>query len=181
MATHMGLCDTQFSAVMRRSTLYIGTLWSFDDFKHITLVVTKMWITSIRCFQLRRKTPEVHVSFEIIASFLSLIGLSENVEEASCNRNMQWRKDKTIIRIVHPDTVNIFRPNQSSTSRRLGIWDICCSYQLLKVQIRLWQRRNTLHMLFLRRCVSKSSYFYNRIILLSNYPLKYGPTVETRL
>lgn len=60
-------------------------------------------------------TEEVNVSLESIEAFFSWLGVSEIIEPAACQRNVQLRKDKTIVRIVGGDqwdNVNRLEPLQ---------------------------------------------------------------------
>lgn len=121
LTKRMGQCDSQFSSVLRRYPLELSMPCTFESFTHIALDVTRtvddkhtLYLPTLAaaCGALG-SNKEVHVAFENLDSFLSWLGVSDNMEAAACQQKIQRRKDGTLVRVLGGgqwDTVNRSKP-----------------------------------------------------------------------
>lgn len=83
-------------------------LCPFDAFTNIALNVTRnvenkhtLFITTLAAFCGAPRSKEVvYVTFESMTTFLNWLGVSINIKVAACQRNVQRRKNNTMVRMV---------------------------------------------------------------------------------
>jgi len=94
LSKRMGHCESQFSSAIRRYPLEITMPCTFESFTHVALDVTRtvddkhtLYLPTLAaaCGALG-SNKQVHVAFENLDSFLSWLGVSDEVEAAACQK-----------------------------------------------------------------------------------------------
>lgn len=111
------VCETNFSAILRRHTVVLSLPCAFKFLSHIILDVnrtvsekTTLFLPSLACAcGVIGSLKQLYIAFQNVPTFLSWFGVSDESETTACQQLKQNRTNTTTVRVAragHCDTAD---------------------------------------------------------------------------